>query len=124
MSRRVFGLSIKSFRLFRRTPIHPPAFQHFSGGVFRTSFRSFCDCQEHRRMDLPEGILMGFGNPLLDITCTVEDNVILEKYGLEANAAIRKRPLHLATPTTGRRRISLRSDLGCSKCPRKIPDQD
>jgi len=39
-------------------------------------------------MDLPEGILMGFGNPLLDITCTVEDNVILEKYGLEANAAI------------------------------------
>ncbi|KAH8265574.1 hypothetical protein KR038_010928, partial [Drosophila bunnanda] len=40
------------------------------------------------RMELPEGILIGFGNPLLDITCIVEDNVILEKFGLSANAAI------------------------------------
>lgn len=39
-------------------------------------------------MELAEGILMGFGNPLLDITCIVEDNVILEKYSLNANAAI------------------------------------
>ncbi|XP_039494949.1 adenosine kinase [Drosophila santomea] len=88
MSRRVFTFSIKSFRFFQRTPIHP-FYQLYSGGASRgVSLRSFCDRQEPRRMDLPEGVLMGFGNPLLDITCTVEDNVILEKYGLEANAAI------------------------------------
>ncbi|KAH8346889.1 hypothetical protein KR059_001973, partial [Drosophila kikkawai] len=39
-------------------------------------------------MDLPEGILMGFGNPLLDITCIIEDNTMLEKFGLSPNAAI------------------------------------
>lgn len=39
-------------------------------------------------MELPEGIVMGFGNPLLDITYHIEDNTLLEKYGLEANAAI------------------------------------
>ncbi|KAH8288860.1 hypothetical protein KR054_010815, partial [Drosophila jambulina] len=40
------------------------------------------------RMELPEGIIIGFGNPLLDITCIVEDNVILEKFGLTPNTAI------------------------------------
>ncbi|KAH8418119.1 hypothetical protein KR009_009901, partial [Drosophila setifemur] len=40
------------------------------------------------KMELPEGILLGFGNPLLDITYQLEDNLLLEKYGLDANAAI------------------------------------
>ncbi|XP_062124874.1 adenosine kinase-like [Drosophila sulfurigaster albostrigata] len=38
--------------------------------------------------DIPEGILIGFGNPLLDITKIVKDKIILEKYGLSENAAI------------------------------------
>jgi len=87
MSRRILGLSIKSFPLLRRTPIRPFEPLNFVKGLENFT-RSFCDCKEPRKMELPEGVLMGFGNPLLDITCTVEDNVILEKYGLEANAAI------------------------------------
>ncbi|KAH8358649.1 hypothetical protein KR093_001638, partial [Drosophila rubida] len=46
-------------------------------------------------MELPEGILIGFGNPLLDITTTIEDNVILEKYDLAVNAAIIAEDSHL-----------------------------
>ncbi|KAH8243238.1 hypothetical protein KR032_005734, partial [Drosophila birchii] len=44
--------------------------------------------KKHPIMELPEGVIIGFGNPLLDITCIVEDNVILEKYGLAHNSAI------------------------------------
>ncbi|EDV91191.1 adenosine kinase [Drosophila grimshawi] len=47
-------------------------------------------------MDVPEGILIGFGNPLLDITTFVEDTVLLEKYDLEPNAAIIAEDKHLA----------------------------
>ncbi|KAH8311417.1 hypothetical protein KR044_006176 [Drosophila immigrans] len=47
-------------------------------------------------MDIPEGILIGFGNPLLDITTSIEDNVILEKYDLQVNAAIIAEDRHLA----------------------------
>ena len=36
---------------------------------------------------IPEGILLGLGNPLLDITIT-ENDKFLKKYGLEANNAI------------------------------------
>jgi len=46
-------------------------------------------------MDIPEGVLIGFGNPLLDITTTVEENVILEKYDLPENAAIIAEERHL-----------------------------
>ncbi|KAH8357090.1 hypothetical protein KR084_000497 [Drosophila pseudotakahashii] len=88
MSKSILGLSIKSFPLLRRTPIRPPILQVNISQEFRTANSCCCDCQDPPKMDLPEGVLMGFGNPLLDITCTVEDNVILEKYGLEANAAI------------------------------------
>lgn len=38
-------------------------------------------------MDVPKGVLIGFGNPLLDITTSVEDNV-MEKYDLRPNEAI------------------------------------
>lgn len=46
-------------------------------------------------MELDEGVLIGFGNPLLDITIKVFDTMILEKYGLEANAAIIAEEKHL-----------------------------
>ncbi|XP_017076780.2 adenosine kinase 2 [Drosophila eugracilis] len=82
MTVRILGLSIKYFPLLRGISIHPYLQSPKAG------YRSFCDGKETRRMELPEGIIMGFGNPLLDITCNVEDNVLLEKYGLEPNAAI------------------------------------
>ncbi|XP_017111086.1 adenosine kinase 2 [Drosophila elegans] len=87
MSWRILSKSLKTFPSLIRAPItrFSPA---FLGQGFRTSPRSFSNCQKPATMELPEGILMGFGNPLLDITCTVEDNVMLEKYGLDANAAI------------------------------------
>ncbi|KAH8419197.1 hypothetical protein KR222_010421, partial [Zaprionus bogoriensis] len=47
------------------------------------------------KMDLPEGVLIGFGNPLLDITTVVEDNLLLEKYDLKPNAAIIADDKHL-----------------------------
>ncbi|XP_062124599.1 adenosine kinase-like [Drosophila sulfurigaster albostrigata] len=47
-------------------------------------------------MDIPEGILIGFGNPLLDIFTTIEDNVLMEKYDLQVNAAIIAEERHLA----------------------------
>ena len=43
---------------------------------------------------MPEGILLGIGNPLLDITVTA-DVEFLEKYGLKANNAIIAQPKHL-----------------------------
>ncbi|XP_017040971.1 adenosine kinase [Drosophila ficusphila] len=82
MSMWILHLSTKFLPLLRKAPIRPVSQR------LGASFRSFCDCQKPKKMELPEGILMGFGNPLLDITCMVEDNVILEKYGLDANAAI------------------------------------
>lgn len=45
--------------------------------------------------NVPEGILLGLGNPLLDITIT-EDDKFLQKYGLEANNAIEADEGHLA----------------------------
>ncbi|EDW59820.2 adenosine kinase [Drosophila virilis] len=48
-----------------------------------------------RKMELPEGILIGFGNPLLDITSIVEDTMLLEKYDLKPNAAIIAEEKHL-----------------------------
>merc|ERR1712179_263439 len=36
---------------------------------------------------ISEGILLGMGNPLLDISCACSES-FLEKYGLEANNAI------------------------------------
>ncbi|XP_016984302.1 adenosine kinase [Drosophila rhopaloa] len=87
MSKRILSISLISFPLLQKAPITPFLQAHL-GQRFRTSLRSLCDCKKPAKMELPEGVLMGFGNPLLDITCTVEDNVILERYGLEANAAI------------------------------------
>ncbi|XP_034485701.1 adenosine kinase 2-like [Drosophila innubila] len=46
-------------------------------------------------MDIPEGVLIGFGNPLLDITTTIEETVLLEKYDLPENAAIIAEERHL-----------------------------
>ncbi|KAL7729716.1 hypothetical protein ACLKA6_014586 [Drosophila palustris] len=46
-------------------------------------------------MDIPEGILIGFGNPLLDLTTTIEDTVLLEKYDLPENTAIIAEDRHL-----------------------------
>ena len=43
---------------------------------------------------VPEGVLLGLGNPLLDITIT-EDESFLKKYGLEANNAIEADDSHL-----------------------------
>ena len=43
---------------------------------------------------VPEGILLGLGNPLLDITIT-EDESFRNKYGLEANNAIEADDSHL-----------------------------
>ena len=43
---------------------------------------------------VPEGVLLGLGNPLLDITIT-EDESFLKKYGLEANNAIEADDRHL-----------------------------
>lgn len=37
---------------------------------------------------ITEGILLGLGNPLLDITVVCPDNALLDKYGLLANNAI------------------------------------
>ncbi|KAH8312758.1 hypothetical protein KR044_012665 [Drosophila immigrans] len=45
--------------------------------------------------DLPQGTLIGFGNPLLDITKITKDNSILEKYGLARNAAIIAEEKHI-----------------------------
>lgn len=71
--------------------------------------RRYChigDCQEQKdfipcrgiqhkgAMDLPEGVIIGFGNPLLDITTSVEENV-LEKYELRTNEAIIADEKHL-----------------------------
>ncbi|XP_023178443.2 adenosine kinase [Drosophila hydei] len=50
---------------------------------------------EKEPMDLPEYVLVGFGNPLLDITTTVEDAALVEKYDLSANAAIIAEESHL-----------------------------
>ncbi|XP_017855570.1 PREDICTED: adenosine kinase [Drosophila arizonae] len=46
-------------------------------------------------MDLPECVLVGFGNPLLDITTTVEDTLLIEKYDLRSNAAIIAEESHM-----------------------------
>ncbi|ALC45788.1 CG11255 [Drosophila busckii] len=45
---------------------------------------------------LTEGMLLGFGNPLLDITSAIEDNMLLEKYDLQPNAAIIAEEKHMA----------------------------
>ncbi len=45
--------------------------------------------------DIPEGVLLGLGNPLLDITITADIN-FLERHGLEANDAIEYEPKHQA----------------------------
>lgn len=34
-----------------------------------------------------EGLVVGMGNPLLDISVAAEDDLLLKKYGLEANMA-------------------------------------
>ncbi|KAM8704618.1 hypothetical protein ACLKA7_009129 [Drosophila subpalustris] len=54
-------------------------------------------CRVHFRKvaDIPEGVLIGFGNPLLDITKIVKDNTILEVYGLAENAAIISKEKHI-----------------------------
>ncbi|XP_064556511.1 adenosine kinase [Drosophila montana] len=63
--------------------------------------RKACRCPQSikgyskRKMDLPEGILIGFGNPLLDITSIVEDTTLLEKYELKPNAAIIAEEKHM-----------------------------
>lgn len=44
---------------------------------------------------IKEGVLLGMGNPLLDITATVSEDV-LTKYGLEANNAILAEDKHMA----------------------------
>ncbi|EDW80500.2 uncharacterized protein Dwil_GK11532 [Drosophila willistoni] len=49
-----------------------------------------------KKMELPEGVMIGFGNPLLDLTTTIEDTMLLEKYGLEPNAAIIAEEKHMA----------------------------
>ncbi|XP_068150227.1 uncharacterized protein [Drosophila tropicalis] len=46
-------------------------------------------------MELPEGVIIGFGNPLLDLTTSIEDTMLLEKYGLEPNAAIIAEEKHM-----------------------------
>lgn len=43
---------------------------------------------------VPEGVLFGMGNPLLDISAEVPRDY-LEKYGLKANDAILAEPKHL-----------------------------
>jgi adenosine kinase len=43
---------------------------------------------------IKEGVLLGMGNPLLDITATVSEDV-LEKYGLEPNNAILAEEKHM-----------------------------
>lgn len=45
--------------------------------------------------DVPEGILLGIGNPLLDMTITANE-AFLKKYDLEANNAIMAEPKHEA----------------------------
>ncbi|XP_034486209.1 adenosine kinase-like [Drosophila innubila] len=54
-----------------------------------------CRANSRKDSDIPEGVLIGFGNPLLDITTTVRDNVILQKYGLAENAAIIAQERHI-----------------------------
>lgn len=44
--------------------------------------------------NIPEGILLGLGNPLLDITVTANED-FLRKYGLKPNDAILAQPSHL-----------------------------
>lgn len=44
---------------------------------------------------IKEGVLLGMGNPLLDITATVGEDM-LEKYGLEANNAVLAEDKHTA----------------------------
>lgn len=44
-------------------------------------------------MDLPEGVIIGFGNPLLDITSTVEES-FMEKYDLVVNGLVLAKEKH------------------------------
>lgn len=41
---------------------------------------------------IPQGVLLGLGNPLLDITVKADDSSLLQRYGLQANNAV------IATP--------------------------
>ncbi|EDV41974.2 uncharacterized protein Dana_GF17233 [Drosophila ananassae] len=83
-SKLILDLRIISYPLLHRTPIC----RSLHWNLFVRTSRKRADCVETPNMELPEGIVMGFGNPLLDITYHIEDNALLEKYGLEANAAI------------------------------------
>ena len=46
------------------------------------------------RVSAPEGVLLGMGNPLLDISVNAEKD-FLDKYGLEANNAILAEDKHV-----------------------------
>ncbi|XP_030374540.1 adenosine kinase [Scaptodrosophila lebanonensis] len=59
------------------------------------STRNFASKEKKKKMEVEEGVLIGFGNPLLDITVSIDDSSLLEKYGLQANAAIIAEEKHL-----------------------------
>ncbi|BFF89886.1 adenosine kinase 2 [Drosophila madeirensis] len=87
-SRQLLPLTQKSVPLWRSaTYISIKGYQ--TNLFFRSAFgKRTLSSKNSKKMELPEGILIGFGNPLLDITTVIEDNMLLEKYGLEENAAI------------------------------------
>ncbi|XP_017145529.1 adenosine kinase [Drosophila miranda] len=95
-SRQLLHRTLKSAPLWRRATFisiqgFPANLTWYSRkrGCFRSALeKRKSSSRTSKKMELPEDILVGFGNPLLDITTVIEDNMLLEKYGLEANAAI------------------------------------
>ncbi|KAH8306090.1 hypothetical protein KR018_001232 [Drosophila ironensis] len=84
-SLRILNLRILSHPLFRSASF----VQSLHYKLYLCKGRKISEDQKKTpKMELSEGILLGFGNPLLDITYHLEDNSLLEKYGLNPNAAI------------------------------------
>ena len=88
----VLGVNLHTILVLQSSCVPVHSRHHHSGSLQYSHYTQVtCKRATHSMAktsaDVPEGVLMGLGNPLLDITVTADEN-FLKKYELEPNNAI------------------------------------